>query len=139
MAKLVRNQSTALASRKIPQWVALIIAGVIMSLAISVFAVVFLSVFLLIAESSFIEYHLQYVIVGITMASIFIGSVYATYKVESKGLIMGIIIGFCYVSLSIIISVYVTQDSLSIWTTLNKYMAGIAAGALGGLVGVNLS
>ncbi len=139
MAKPVRRRTTIRLPRKVPKMVALIVAGVVMSLAISVLAVIFLSVFFLVSESSFVERNLQYVIVGVTMASIFIGSVYATFKVESKGLILGLIIGFCYVSVSILIGLYVAQDNLSVWVILNKYFAGIAAGGLGGLVGVNLS
>lgn len=139
MAKPVRKRTTIRLPRKVPKLVVLIIAGVMMSLAISVVAVIFLSVFFLVSESSFVERNLQYVIVGITMTSIFIGSVYATFKVESKGLIVGLIIGLCYVSASILIGLYVAQDNLSIWVLLNKYLAGIAAGGLGGLVGVNLS
>lgn len=139
MAKRIRNKANALLPRRVPQVVKLIISGIIMSLAISAFAVVFLSAFFLVAESPFVERNLQYIIVGITMSSIFIGSVYATFKVESKGLIVGSIIGFCYVSLSLLIGLYVAQDMLSIWVTVNKFVAGIAAGALGGLVGVNLS
>lgn len=139
MAKPVRKRSTIRLPRKVPKLVALIIAGVMMSLAISILAVIFLSVFFLVSESSFVERNLQYVIVGITMVSIFIGSVYATFKVESKGLVIGLSIGLFYVSVSILIGLYVAQDNLSIWVLLNKYLAGIAAGGLGGLVGVNLS
>ncbi len=139
MTKPVKRKSRIPLPRKVPKLVALIIAGVMMSLAISAFAVIFLSVFFLVLESSFVERNLQYVIVGITMISIFLGSVYATFKVESKGLIVGLIIGLCYVSVSILIGFYVSQDNLSIGVLLNKYLAGIAAGGLGGLVGVNLS
>jgi putative membrane protein (TIGR04086 family) len=139
VAKPVKKKSRIHLPRKVPKLAALIIAGVMMSLAISAFAVIFLSVFFLVSESSFVERNLQYVIVGITMISIFLGSVYATFKVESKGLIVGLIVGLCYVSVSILIGFYVAQDNLSIGVLLNKYLAGIAAGGLGGLVGVNLS
>lgn len=139
MAKPVRNHPAFHLPRKVPKRIALIVAGVMMSLAISVLAVIFLSVYFLLLESSIIERNLQYVIVGITMLSIFIGSVYATFKMEANGLIVGLIIGFCYVSVSILIGLYVAQDNLSIWVILNKYLAGMAAGGLGGLVGVNLA
>lgn len=139
MAKPVRNRPAFRLPQKVPKLVALIVAGVMMSLAISVLAVIFLSVYFLLLESPIFERNLQYVIVGITMISIFIGSVYATFKMESKGLIAGLIIGFGYVSVSILIGLYVAQDNSSIGVILNKYLAGMAAGALGGLVGVNLT
>lgn len=139
MSKSARKRSTAILPQKVPKWIVTILTGVMMSLAISVLAVVLLSVFFLVSESSFAERNLQYVIVGITMISIFMGSVYSTFKVESKGLVVGLIIGFCYVSLSILIGLCVAQDNLSIFVLLNKFIAGLAAGALGGLVGVNLS
>lgn len=139
MTKPCKKKSSIRLPRKVPKLVALIIAGVMMSLAISAFAVAFLSAFFLVSESSFVERNLQYVIVGITMISIFLGSVYATFKIESKGLIVGFIIGLCYVSVTILVGFYLAQDNLSIWVLLNKYLAGIAAGGLGGLVGVNLS
>ncbi|MPN12485.1 hypothetical protein SDC9_159803 [bioreactor metagenome] len=81
---------------------------------------------------------MQYIMVGVTMVSIFVGSVYATQKSESKGLIIGMAIGFIYVLCSIGIGLEITHEPVVLLVLVNKCIAGLAAGALGGLVGVNL-
>lgn len=125
--------------RKISAMLLMVAAGVLVSLVISLVAIAFLSLCLLFSDNLAIERHISYVIVGITLLSIFAGSVYATFTLEARGLVMGMVIGFCYVSLSILIGLELVGEPFSLLVLANKYVAGIAAGALGGLVGVNLS
>jgi len=81
---------------------------------------------------------MQYILVGVSLTSIFIGSAYATQKAQTMGLIIGMTVGIIYVLVSLGIGVELNNDTLSIFVVANKIVAGLAAGALGGLVGVNL-
>lgn len=116
----------------------LILKGVVASLIVSIVSVLFLSGISLMTENTFIEQYMQYIMVGVTMISIFMGSVYATQKAESKGLIIGMVIGMIYVLFSVGLGLKVSPEPV-VWLVLvNKCIAGLAAGALGGLVGINL-
>ncbi|TCL31790.1 putative membrane protein (TIGR04086 family) [Anaerospora hongkongensis] len=116
----------------------LIFKGVITSVAVSVFCILFLSLISLTSDNSFIDAYMQYILVGVSLTSIFIGSAYATQKAQTMGLIIGMTVGIIYVLVSLGIGVELNNDTLSIFVVANKIVAGLAAGALGGLVGVNL-
>lgn len=116
----------------------LIFKGVIASLIVSIVSILFLSLISLVNENTFIERYMQYLMVAVTMVSIFVGSVYATQKAESKGLIIGMAIGFIYVLFSVGLGMKLTHEPIIYLVLANKCLAGLAAGALGGLVGVNL-
>lgn len=116
----------------------LILRGVLVSLFISLACTVFLSVVSLLTENTFIDSYIQYIMVGVNMISIFIGSIYATQQAAGKGLIIGTLIGVIYVLLSAGLGMEIMQESISLAVLANKFVAGVAAGILGGLVGVNL-
>jgi putative membrane protein (TIGR04086 family) len=121
-----------------PGTATLIGKGVFVSIIVSLVCTFFLSLISLVTENTYIDYYMQYVMVGVTIVSIFIGSVYATQQAESKGLIIGILIGLIYVLISVGIGMEISQESISPFVLVNKFMAGIAVGILGGLIGVNL-
>lgn len=116
----------------------LIFRGILVSLMVSLVCTLFLSVINLVTENTYIDSYIQYIMVGVTMMSIFIGSVYAANKASSKGLIIGVMIGFVYVLISVGLGMEISQEYVSLLVLANKFVAGIAAGILGGLVGVNL-
>lgn len=116
----------------------LILKGVITSVAVSIFCILFLALISLTSDNTFIEAYMQYIMVGVSLTSIFIGSAYATQQAQAMGLIIGVTVGIIYVLVSLGIGVELNNETLSILVVVNKLVAGIAAGALGGLVGVNL-
>jgi len=116
----------------------LIVRGILVSLIVALVCTLFLSVISLVTENTYVDDYIQYIMVGVTMISIFIGSVYATQQAASKGLIIGMLIGIIYVLISVALGMEMSHESVSILVLTNKFLAGIAAGILGGLVGVNL-
>ncbi|MEN6413691.1 MAG: TIGR04086 family membrane protein [Veillonellales bacterium] len=118
--------------------VVLIFLGAIVSLAVSLVCTLFLSLVSLLSEGFFIERYMEYIMVAVTMVSIFIGSVFAAQKAESKGLLIGIAVGFIYVIVSVAVGMKISQETITLLVFANKFVAGIAAGALGGLIGINL-
>jgi putative membrane protein (TIGR04086 family) len=116
----------------------LICKGVLVSIIVSLFCTFFLSVISLVTENTYIDSYMQYIMVGVTMLSIFLGSVYATQQAESKGLLIGILIGITYVLISTGLGMEISQESISLLVLINKFLAGTAVGILGGLIGVNL-
>jgi putative membrane protein (TIGR04086 family) len=137
VAKTVRGSSFTVQKKR--NVAVLIGKGVLLSIAVSLLLIIFLSLINLLTESSFVDRYMQYIMVGITIISIFIGSVFATLHVESMGLVIGIAVGIIYVLISVAIGMKLSQESISLLILANKIIAGFAAGALGGLVGVNLS
>ncbi|WP_094602933.1 hypothetical protein SPSIL_025720 [Sporomusa silvacetica DSM 10669] len=115
-----------------------IFKGVTVSIVISLICAVCLSIISLISESGFIDNYLEYIMVAVTMISIFVGSVYATKQTAAKGLLVGCAVGIVYVLFSVGIGIELGQEQIS-WLMLgNKIAAGSLAGALGGFIGVNL-
>ncbi len=138
MAKVTRRTRLGVQPHRVSGVAAAIGKGVLVSLLVSLVAVVFLSVVSLATESLFIEEYLRYIMVGVTVASIFVGSAYAAQRAGGFGLLVGMGVGVVYVLISVGVGLETTPEPVSLLTLVNKFFAGLAAGALGGLVGVNL-
>lgn len=138
MAKVSRRGRFGAQIQKSPGVAVLIFKGLLVSLAVSLVCILFLALTSLATESLLVENYMRYIMVGVTVISIFIGAAYAARKAGSAGLIIGMAVGAVYVLVSLAIGLEITPDSVSFLVLANKFVAGIAAGALGGLIGVNL-
>jgi putative membrane protein (TIGR04086 family) len=138
VAKVTRRSRLSVPQQRVPGAVMAVGRGVLVSLIVSLVAIVFLSLVSLATESLFIENYMRYIMVGVTVASIFIGSVYAAQRAGGAGLLVGMAVGLLYVLISVAVGLELTAEPVSLLVMANKLFAGIAAGALGGLVGVNL-
>ena len=112
--------------------------GVLASILVSIGCLLLISIITLFTDNNYIENHIQYMMIAVTLISIFVGSVCATCRTQSRGLIVGMTVGLLYVLLSITISFTLHQDNMIILILITKCLAGLGAGAMGGLVGVNL-
>jgi len=116
----------------------LLFKGVVAGLGVAIIGSILLSLASLTTDNVFIEEYNRYIMIGITVVSIFVGSAYAARKAGSHGIMIGITVGILYVLITIAIGMEISQDSPALLILTNKFVAGIAAGALGGMVGVNL-
>ncbi|MCE5286112.1 MAG: TIGR04086 family membrane protein [Pelosinus sp.] len=116
----------------------LISKGILVSLSLSVFFIICLSLVTLLTEESFVEEYIQYIMVAISIISIFVGSTYAAARSQSLGLFIGISIGILYVLISIGLGMKFSYSTITFLVFLNKIITGIAVGAVGGVLGVNL-
>lgn len=116
-----------------------VIMGFIVSLCISLLFIALLSLINVISDTFYIDKYLQYLMVAVNMLSIFIGSVYAAQRVHTRVLLTGMAVGFLYVFFSVGVGMTMSGETISLSLLAGKLMTGLAAGALGGLVGVNLS
>lgn len=138
MAKASRNTRPATHPAKPPSVTMLILKGAFISIITSVLCIVTLALITLATENTSIESYAHYIMVGVSLLSIFIGSAWATKEAQARGLLIGMTVGVIYVLLSLAIGLELNQETLSLLVVANKLSAGLAAGALGGLVGVNL-
>lgn len=138
MAKVSKRSHFSAQPKKVPGVAVLMFKGILVSLAVSLVCIFFLALAGLATETLFVDNYVRYIMVGVTMVSIFIGSAYAAQRAGSAGLLIGMAVGVVYVLISLAIGLEMSQDSVSIFVLSSKFLAGIAAGALGGLVGVNL-
>lgn len=116
----------------------LILRGVVVSFSFSLLCLVVLATLSILIENTYIDDYIQYIMVGVTILSIFVGSMEAARHAAGKGMLIGIMIGIIYVLFSVGIGMEMNQGSISLFLLLNKLAAGVAVGILGGLVGVNL-
>ncbi len=135
VSRRTRNYPQAPRNMNIPL---AIFKGVAVSIAISLIFAVFLSLISLISDSRFIDNYIEYIMVAVTMTSIFAGSMYATKQTAAKGLLIGCTVGIIYVLFSVGIGLELGQEQVSLLMLGNKFAAGSLAGALGGFIGVNL-
>jgi len=138
VARVTRSTRFRPQPQKPPSLAGVLLKGVIMSLTVSLVCALILTIVSLVTDLVFIDNYLQYIMVGITMFSIFIGSAYATMRAGGRGLVIGLAVGVIYVLLSLAIGTSLSQETLSLLMIVNKLLAGIGAGILGGLVGANL-
>ncbi|MDR3592367.1 MAG: TIGR04086 family membrane protein [Negativicutes bacterium] len=138
MAKVSRRARFGAQPKMAPGVAVLIFKGVLVSLAVSLACVLFLALASLATESLLVENYMRYIMVAVTVISIFSGAAYAAQRAGSAGLFIGMAVGAAYVLISLAIGLEITPESVSFLVLANKFLAGVAAGALGGLVGVNL-
>lgn len=138
MAKTTRRTRANVQPQRGPGTAVTIGKGVLVSLLVSLVAIIFLSVVSLATENLFIENYLRYITVGVTVVSIFTGSAYAAQRAGGAGLFVGLAVGLVYVLISVAVGLEMTPEPVSLLVLANKFFAGLAAGALGGMVGVNL-
>lgn len=138
MVKVTKRARQGLQSPRVPAGITALLTGVALSLVVSMVALVFLALVSLATDGLVVENCLRYITVGVTMVSIFIGAAYAAQRLGSAGLLVGMTVGLVYVLVSLLVGLEFTQDELSAFVLTSKFLAGIAAGGLGGMVGVNL-
>ena len=110
--------------------------GIIISVVLTLVLLFVFSIILAYTNTS--EATIVPVIIGITGISILSGSSIATSKIKKRGIINGMIVGGIYIFI-----LYMISSILSAQFSLNMYsifmmVIGIIAGAIGGIVGVNL-
>lgn len=110
--------------------------GIIIAIVLTLILLFIFSVILAYTDIS--ETTIVPVIIGITGVSILSGSSISTSKIKKKGIVNGMIVGAIYIFI-----IYIISSILNKGFGLNTYsiimMAiGVTAGAIGGIVGVNL-
>ena len=138
MARPSRHSRPVVAAPKSTGIFMLILKGSLVSLIVALVFLFMLAIVSLLSDRVPLDSYLAYIMVGVTLLSIFIGSAWAAKEAQTMGLIIGMAVGFIYVLFSLTVGVEIYQESISWLVLANKLGAGLAAGALGGLVGVNL-
>lgn len=110
--------------------------GTVISIALTLVLLFIFSIVL--TYTSISEDTIEPMIIGITGISILAGSSITTSKIKKKGIINGMIIGGLYIFL-----LYMISSILNTGFGINTYtiimmIIGMLAGAVGGIVGVNL-
>jgi putative membrane protein (TIGR04086 family) len=139
MAKAAKYRKGGMPPGKTAGTAMSIILGFVVSVCISLLFITLLSIINVVSDTFYIDNYLQYLMVAINMISIFVGSVYAAQRVQSKVLLTGMAVGFLFVVFSIGVGMTMSGETISVSLLAGKLLTGLAAGALGGLVGVNLS
>lgn len=115
-----------------------VVKGVGISL---IFTIICLTIFSgLLTYTNLSESLIQPVVIGVTGISILVGSFFATKKMSKNGIVKGIAVGLIYILLIYIISSVVNNANFVLNTGSFVMIAvGILCGAIGGIIGVNMS
>lgn len=110
--------------------------GILISLAFTIICLIILSAIL--AYSSISENIETSSIIIINIISILLGSSFCTLKENNRGMLKGICVGGLYIGIIYIFSSIVSMKfSLNI-SSLIMIITSIIAGAIGGIIGVNV-
>jgi putative membrane protein (TIGR04086 family) len=114
---------------------AVLLKGIIMALLISV-VLLFIGA-LVLYFTAVPEKAAPYLVFGISLAAIIIGSSFAGKRIGSKGWLYGGIVGFAYVGLMLVFGLIVLADVAMGLNFITKLFLGFVFGAAGGMWGVN--
>ncbi len=112
-----------------------LLKGIILALLISL--VLLFAAALLLYFTNVPEKIAPYVVFGISLTAILVGSSYGGRKIGSRGWINGGIVGVIYVSLMLVIGLFFLEDATLGWNLISKLFLGFIFGAAGGMWGVN--
>ena len=113
-----------------------VIKGELFSILINTIGLILLA--LLMTYSAIAETAIPILVIAINTISIFIGTSIATINLQKNGILNGVLIGIIYIYIYFIISLVTGNIN-----TLNPKLIllvtlGIIAGAIGGIIGINL-
>lgn len=113
-----------------------IVKGTLISI---IFTLVVLFVFsVVLTYTNLSEQIIAPAVIIITAISILVGSSISTIKIKKNGIINGGIIGFIYILFLYLISSIVSSNFMVDTYSIIMIVAAIAAGMVGGIVGVNI-
>lgn len=112
--------------------------GSVVSILVSLLFSVFLAVISLVSDLASIERYMPYIMLGATICSVFIGSVYAAQQAKSRGILIGVGVGMVYILVAAMVDTHIAAGTLSLIAFGKKMAVTAITGALGGIVGTNL-
>lgn len=101
--------------------------------------ILFLVFACILANTSISENVINPSIIVLSSISIFIGAGIASKKVQKKGIIVGALIGFIYISIMYILSGILSRNLELNWYSIIMILSSIIMGGIGGIFGVNLN
>lgn len=106
-----------------------------------IFTIICLTVFsALLTYTNLSESLIQPVVIAVTGIGILVGSFFATRKMKKNGIFKGISVGLIYILLIYLISSIVNNANFALnMGSLAMGAVGILCGAIGGIIGVNMS
>lgn len=110
--------------------------GTIFAIIITLTGLLLLSI--LLAYTNISESVIVPAIIIITAISILLGSMFSSIKIKKQGIINGAIVGSIYIVTLYILSSIFSQNFTISTNTIIMIITGILAGAIGGVIGVNL-
>ena len=113
-----------------------ILKGVIISLLFTVICLFIFSCLLVYTNIS--ENLMQPVVIVVTGISILIGSSIGNRTIDKNGILNGAIVGVVYISCIYLISSIINGNFLFNIQSLIMIATGVIAGAVGGIIGVNI-
>lgn len=113
--------------------------GVFFSFFFTLILLVFMSGVIFFTSFSFSETLIQYMLLAIHFFSIVLGSFLVGRWLKGRGLLLGSCIGLFYTLFAALLGLTCSEGALGVIALLNHVLLGVFAGALGGILGVNLS
>lgn len=115
-----------------------ILQGVIRSFVFSAALVLLLTAVVFFTSISIDHDNLHYMMIAIMIVSCFFSALSAGYRLRSKGFVVGLCIGALYALAAFGIGAAITAGTPAVALIASKSIVGMLAGALGGIIGVNV-
>lgn len=115
------------------------LSGVACGAVLTGVAVVLLAGAVFLTADAWLEEHLSVVAVVASFSMVMLGAALSGWRLRAKGLLVGALTGFFYAALALALGIGVSAGELSPLLLANKFVSHMLAGALGGVIGVNLA
>jgi putative membrane protein (TIGR04086 family) len=112
--------------------------GSAVSLVVSVLFSVFLAIVSLVTDLAGVERYMPFIILGATICSVFVGSVYAAQQAKSRGLLIGAGVGVVYVLVAAMFDMHISTETITLIVFCKKMAITTVTGAIGGTAGANM-
>ncbi len=134
--KGIAAESKVAVKRDITSTIMATIGGV--GIAYAITCIVFIAYALLLTYSNISEKYIPVVVIVTCIISVMVAGFDAAKSAESKGWLWGIIAGLIYVSILILIGLWVKKDIAFEAKAVTLLIISLAGGGLGGMFGINL-
>lgn len=112
--------------------------GLFTSILISLLVVFVVTMYVFFSDIILTDATLKIIFTVTMLTSIFFGALLSAYQLKRNGLILGIVIGGLYAGTAILLSQFISVNIGAEMISLTKVLTCMGAGALGGMIGVNL-
>ncbi len=130
------RRSTAQGEIMLPYYLPyLILRGLLVAMAATFALLVLCSAVMYFTPLS--EVFVPYLVFGITLISIMLGSVYVGKRVDQKGWLRGGMTGIFYVLIVIFFNLFLVPGMEIGVNIIGRFLMGFSFGALGGILGIN--
>lgn len=115
-----------------------VMQGLFTSIFFSLLAVFIVTMYVFFTDTVLDDATLKIIFTTAMLTSIFLGALFAAYKIKRNGLLLGLLVGAFYAGGAFVLHQFTSVNIGNELVSFTKILICMSAGLLGGVLGVNL-